>query len=258
MAIVSAISNIVAGNKAAKAQAGAASKAATVSEQTSAADRALAWKMYQQQRADYDKYYGRGRGDLLAGYQAATGALQPYAQHGPAATNRLAELAGVYGTGAQTQALAADPGYQFRLQQGIQAADRSAAARGMLLSGAQQKALTDFGQGLASSELENAFNRVQSVQSGAQSAANNMAQLYGSRGTNLANLATGQAGQLGQLTTGTTNAVTGISRNNLQNQTTALSNIGQARASGYQNVGQSISSGMQNTQNLLLKLAGFS
>ena len=47
------------------------------------------------------------------------------------------------------------PGYQFRLQQGVNALDRSAAARGMVLSGAQGKALTDYGQGVASNEYGN-------------------------------------------------------------------------------------------------------
>lgn len=52
-----------------------------------------------------------------------------------------------------------DPGYAFRMQQGIQALDRSAAAKGMTLSGAQQKALTAYGQGMGSQEYQNAFNR---------------------------------------------------------------------------------------------------
>lgn len=47
------------------------------------------------------------------------------------------------------------PGYTFRLDQGSKALDRSAAARGMLLSGAQTKALTDYNQGQASQEYQN-------------------------------------------------------------------------------------------------------
>lgn len=53
----------------------------------------------------------------------------------------------------------ADPGYQFRLQEGQKAMDRSAAARGNLLSGGQAKALTQYNQGMASQEYGNAFNR---------------------------------------------------------------------------------------------------
>lgn len=44
------------------------------------------------------------------------------------------------------------PGYDFQMGQGIQALDRSAAARGMLLSGAQSKALNEYGQGVANQD----------------------------------------------------------------------------------------------------------
>lgn len=52
-----------------------------------------------------------------------------------------------------------NPAYQWRYQQGINALDKSAAAKGMLLSGGQLKGLEKFGQGVASQEYENAFNR---------------------------------------------------------------------------------------------------
>jgi hypothetical protein len=52
-----------------------------------------------------------------------------------------------------------DPGYQFRLQQGQQALENSAAARGTLLTGGTAKALSDYGQASGSQEYGNAFNR---------------------------------------------------------------------------------------------------
>ena len=52
-----------------------------------------------------------------------------------------------------------DPGYDFRMQQGQQALERSAAARGGLQSGATLKALTRYGQDFASNEYNNAYNR---------------------------------------------------------------------------------------------------
>ena len=52
-----------------------------------------------------------------------------------------------------------DPGYAFRLQQGQQAVERSAAARGLTMSGGTLKDLTSYEQGLASSEYGNAFAR---------------------------------------------------------------------------------------------------
>jgi hypothetical protein len=55
----------------------------------------------------------------------------------------------------------ADPGYAFRLSEGQKALERSAAARGGLLSGGTGKALQRFGQEMGSQEYTNAFNRYQ-------------------------------------------------------------------------------------------------
>lgn len=55
--------------------------------------------------------------------------------------------------------LALDPGYDFRLQQGQKALERSAAARGGVLSGATLQALTNYSQNVASDEFSRAFDR---------------------------------------------------------------------------------------------------
>ena len=52
-----------------------------------------------------------------------------------------------------------DPGYQFRLNEGINALNKTAAARGGLLSGNAAKAAERYGQDYASNEYSNAFNR---------------------------------------------------------------------------------------------------
>jgi hypothetical protein len=57
------------------------------------------------------------------------------------------------------QALDDDPGYAFRQQQGQQAIERSAAARGTLLTGGTAKALQNYAQGLASQEYGNVYGR---------------------------------------------------------------------------------------------------
>ena len=54
-----------------------------------------------------------------------------------------------------------DPGYGFRMSEGLKALDRTAASRGGLLSGATLKGAQRFGQDLASQEYTNAFNRYQ-------------------------------------------------------------------------------------------------
>jgi hypothetical protein len=53
----------------------------------------------------------------------------------------------------------ADPGYQFRLQEGQKALERSAAARGGLMGGATLKALTNYGQGAGAQEYQAAYDR---------------------------------------------------------------------------------------------------
>lgn len=52
-----------------------------------------------------------------------------------------------------------DPGYQFRLQQGTDALQRSAAASGNLFTGGTGQALEKFGQDYASNEYGNVYNR---------------------------------------------------------------------------------------------------
>lgn len=52
-----------------------------------------------------------------------------------------------------------DAGYQFRREQGMRGVEGGAAARGGLLSGAALKAIQKYGQGLASDEFNNAWQR---------------------------------------------------------------------------------------------------
>lgn len=56
-------------------------------------------------------------------------------------------------------AMEQDPGYQFRVEQGQKGIERSAAARGTLLSGGTLKDLEDYRQGLASQEYGQVYGR---------------------------------------------------------------------------------------------------
>ena len=55
----------------------------------------------------------------------------------------------------------ADPGYAFRMKEGLKALEGRAAQRGGLLSGNTLRGITDYGQESASQEYTNAFNRYQ-------------------------------------------------------------------------------------------------
>jgi len=55
------------------------------------------------------------------------------------------------------------PGYEFRMGEGVRALDRSASARGKLRSGAHERGLIRYGQGVASSEFNQYANRLASL-----------------------------------------------------------------------------------------------
>ena len=85
---------------------------------------------------------------------------EPWRKAGEQALNKLVPLATEY-TPFSMQQFQADPGYGFRMAEGMKALERSAAARGGLLSGSMLKGIQRFGQDLASQEYQNAFNRYQ-------------------------------------------------------------------------------------------------
>jgi hypothetical protein len=148
----------------------------------------------------------------------------------------------------------ADPGYAFRLKEGMKALDAQAASRGKLISGAALKAANRYGQDYASNEYSNAFNRyqtnrnnqlapLQSLMGVGQTATNqtsNAAGAYGAAAGSNA-LAAGNALASGQI--GGANA-----------WNSALGNVGKmfnsssyGGNSGYNGVGSGSMSDLQNT-----------
>jgi hypothetical protein len=93
----------------------------------------------------------------------------------------------------------ASPGYNFRLNEGTKALDRSAASKGMLLSGAQTKAVTDYGQNTASNEWGNYINQLMALSGqGASSAASTNSADTSAYGTGINALTQGQLGAAAQ------------------------------------------------------------
>jgi len=84
---------------------------------------------------------------------------QPFLEAGVGALNKLTAAADYKPFGMDQ--FKADPGYAFRLSEGQKALERSAAARGGLISGAALKAATRYGEDMGSQEYTNAFNRYQ-------------------------------------------------------------------------------------------------
>jgi hypothetical protein len=81
----------------------------------------------------------------------------PFREAGIGALNKLIPLTDYKDFGMDQ--FRADPGYSFRMSEGMKGLERSAAARGGLLSGSTLKGIQRFGQDMASQEYQNAFNR---------------------------------------------------------------------------------------------------
>jgi hypothetical protein len=89
---------------------------------------------------------------------------QPFTTAGTTAVNQLSALTQPGGRLTQDFAYGpfayqADPGYAFRLKEGMNAMNATAAARGGLISGNALKAGQVYGQEMGSQEYGNAFNR---------------------------------------------------------------------------------------------------
>ncbi len=120
---------------------------------------------------------------------------------------QIAELEGQIATAMQGGGQGPDyspfyqsPGYQFRLDEGVKAIDRSASARGKLGSGGLQRELTRYGQGLASQEFNSYANRLSAMAGIGQTATQNSSSLASNAG-----------GQIGQtILAGGTAAASGI------------------------------------------------
>lgn len=201
-AIVGAGASIAGGNKAASAQEKAAN----------------------QSIAEQQREYNQDREDLA-----------PWRNTGQAA---LSTLASVYGLGTNgqpaTSGAAPDyskfyesPDYQFRLSQGQQAIDRSNSARGLLGSGANQKAQIGFAENTAAGGFNDWWNKLSGLAGTGQSA---------------------------------TNTTVAAGQNTANNISSAYTGVGNARASSYANTASAVNGGINNVLSAYLynRAGGFS
>jgi hypothetical protein len=297
-----------AAGKAAGAQADAASKSADLAYQTSvdqiAAQKEALDKQIASQGAIVDKQLLAQRDALdqqLAVqnrmYEQSRTDFAPYRGSGVANVNQLNTLLGLGGnTGAADYGKYAtaeftpemfkagvDPGYAFRLSEGLKGLDRQAAARGGLISGNALKAASGFAGEQASQEYQNAFNRYQTTrgntlspfQTGA-SAGQNAAAMQGQANANfgsasgqaISNYGQGVSGAYGAQGQGANQAysnygsgVSGAYGAYGTNATNALTGGANATASGYVGQANAVNqgiSGMSNAyyQNKMLDMYG--
>jgi hypothetical protein len=162
---------------------------------------------------------------------------RPYREAGELALNKLIPLATEY-TPFTMEQFQADPGYNFRLSEGMKALERSTAARGDLLSGSTLKGIVRYGQGSASQEFQNAFNRAQ---------AERTARLQPLQ--SLAGVGQTTAQQLGTAGQNMASNVGNIYTSNAANVGNLIAAGGQARASGYVGAANAITGGLNQYLN---------
>ena len=197
-------------------------------------------------------------------YQEQKALQEPFRTAGVTAQNQLLGLLGLPG-GAQGPEFGkyarpfgmsdfqADPGYAFRLSEGMKALEASRAAgrnqTAGLLSGPTLKAIQRYGQEMGTQEYGNAFNRYQteranrlaplgSLMGTGQAAATNTVGAAGQYGTNVGNLTTDIGATLAGGQLGATRAITnalGQYTNYLSNQDllNTARQIAQSRQSSY-------------------------
>lgn len=191
-AVISGVTSVVSGNKAANAQKDAANQ--SIAEQQ---------RQYDQTRADQAPWRTAGAG-------------------------ALSKLAGLYGVDTGNGAakvpnsqlydeFRATPGYGFQMSEGLKAVDRGAAARGLLGSGAAVKGEARFAGGLADTTYGQYVNQLQSLagvgqtatqatsQAG-QNAANNISSAY----TNAGNARASSYANTGSAINGTLNNLASV------------------------------------------------
>ena len=260
--LIPAAASLIGGYTSSRGQQQAASTQADASTQAASIQAAAAQKALDLQ-------------EKLANEQVLRNA--PYSEAGITAQNRMLDLMGLstrtgaagYGSANQPYSMAGfdpnslmrnfgasdfqtDPGYSFRLSEGLKALDRQAAARGGMMSGAALKAAGRYGQEAASQEYGNAFNRFQTNRA---SQAGLFADAYNRDRTRqldefsrLGGLMT--SGQNAAAGTGASQAAFGSNAANLMSQGAqamgqGVIGAGQATAAGQMGVGNTFNNAIQ-------------
>lgn len=227
--VISGLMGADAAKSAANTQAGAANSAAQAQLQASREANNMQWRMYQQNMQNQSPYLQAG-GTALAALQSGLGlgggGAQPGAQGNPvgapgatnpdgspanysntdygpsgSATNAAAnQFAGKFTDTFKPSDLTTDPSYKWRLEQGTQNLNSSAAARGMLGSGQNLKDVTNYGQDAASQEYQNAFNRFNTNQTNLYNRISGLAGMGQNTAVGMGAAGTAAAAQMGQNT----------------------------------------------------------
>jgi hypothetical protein len=191
--IVSGFLSADAASSAADVQAGAADRSGALQRETAKEQLALQQRIYEENVARQQPFYNAGVNALPELVQAS--------KYTPFGMDQFQQ----------------DPGYAFRIKEGQKRLDRSAAARGGLISGGALKAATEYGQEMGSQEYMNAFNRyqteraarlqpLQSLTGMSQTTANTLGTAGQNYAGSSANIAGNMAANVGEAYQGAANA----------------------------------------------------
>jgi hypothetical protein len=247
-AVIGAGGSLLAASSQADASQQAANTSAAATNQATQAQ----LQMYNQTRSDLSPY-------VQGGYSALP-ALQSFLGPQGPINSTLSQLSGLYGTsgpissllglgpqgaaGMNTQ-LQQYPGYQFAIQQGQQSLDRSAASRGLVLSGGQLKDSQAYGQGMANQLYGTYLNQLTGYGSGL----GGLAAQYGTYGNEIAGLVnTGEnaAAQTGNAGSAAASGISNALTTGAGQQAQAIQNGGTANASGFAGAANNIGSLLGN------------
>ena len=240
-AIGSIAGAIIGGNATKKA----ASTQAKASRDATAAQERITQKQIDLQREMFNKQV-----DLQA----------PFRENGLNANNRLSALLGLPSTSLNQgddrigslmrafspQDFQGDPGYQFRMSEGMKGVENSAAARGGALSGAALKAIQKYGQDFASNEYTNAYNRFNSDQTN-----------QFNRLTSLAGGGQTASNQIGNAAGNFANGAAGAYQNLGNAQASNILGAGNARSAGQIGTANAWSRGLSGLGNAFDDAGGF-
>lgn len=265
-AIGSAVIGVGGSLLAAQSQSKGATQAANTEAQAANQATATQLQMYNQTSANLSPFLQTGQGALsaltsflgpqgpvnsslsqLSGYYSPSGPLANfYGQNGPLANvyGPQGSLTNLYGPSGPVSSmlglgpngaagmndqLAKYPGYQFALDQGQKSLDRSAASRGLLLSGGQLKDSQAYGQGAASQLYGTYLGQL-----------GNYGAALGNYGTGLINYGAG-IGSYGAGIGGVASAY-----GNYGNEIAGVTNLGENAGANTGNAGSAAASGITN------------
>lgn len=206
----------IAGIAGASMQSGAAKDAGQLQYDAAHEANQLQGRMWDEQKQMYQDQMHQQRSDSEPWRQAGMGALS---QLQDPSLNRT------FGASDFQK----DPGYDFRMQQGQQALDRSAAARGGAGGGAAMKAMARYGQDYASNEYQNAYNRFNTDRDSRLNRLSSLAGVGQTATAQLGNNSAAMTGQLGSLGS----AYAGNMGNNLMGAANAQGAAGIAGANAW-------------------------